>query len=77
MNIHTMLKQKKKVAKVVIARGTAPGETDGGDEQRASPMHNLCPRCGYNMGIYWASQYCSRRCVYGYDSEEDVSKENV
>ena len=29
-------------------------------------VKNRCPGCGYDMGFAWASQYCSRRCMYSH-----------
>ena len=74
MNIHTMLKQKKKKAREAVVRAAAAAEAGGNQEQpRTYVVHNVCPRCGYNMGAYWSSQYCSRRCLYGYEYKEDVA----
>lgn len=72
MNIHTMLKQKKKRNREAAVRTTASTEEDNNrEQQRPHVIHNLCPRCGYNMGTYWSSQYCSRRCLYGNDDDDD------
>ena len=71
MNIHTMLKQKKKKAREEAVRETVTREADNNHSQQMTRViYNLCPRCGYNMGMYWPSQYCSRNCVYGYDDQD-------
>ena len=25
---------------------------------------HICPGCGYDMGMRWMSQYCSRKCMF-------------
>ena len=66
MNVHNILKESKKKAKEV-----ALSSTKNTEDHKLNPHCNYCPRCGYNMGMYWASQYCSRKCVYGFATDSD------
>lgn len=38
---------------------------------RDKEFQNLCAGCGYNMGVEWCSQFCSRSCMYESLSTED------